>query len=240
MEITCFVVPNWVAALRSHSTYSWMYSEISTRKTQRKPSCCGSPIAEYTSVPKKHLIFIWLRIVKNEGISLAHALLRGLQWRWWDGKVCLLTPEEQRLLRQDAGSPGGRQVLGGVRRLFVPLSFLTGGGCGTKCTASREGLAWSKRNAGGDRQLFLCFPLLWVNVEFGRAAALLCYKILHDIKHCLPSESQQLKMYASNPLHLTNSYLLPLLEPSLPQNTFTLPFPAYSSVLEKPPNLRRQ
>lgn len=225
MEITCFVVPNWVAALQSHSTCSWMYSEISTCKTQHNPNCCGSPIAEYTAEPRKHLLFIWLRIVKNEGISLAHALLKRLQWYWWDGKACLLMPEEQRLVRQDAGSPGDRLVhwLGGVRRLCVPLSFLAGG-TDSVITKSHKGLAWLKENAAGDRQLFLCFPLLWVNVEFRRAAALLCYvkDDIHDIKHCLPSESQQLKMYASNPPHLTNSHLHPLLKPSPPQNLCTL------------------
>lgn len=80
IEITCFVVPNWVAALQSHSTYFWMYRKISTCKTQHKPNCC--PTAEYTAGPKKHLILIWLRTVKNEGISLAHALLKRLQWSW--------------------------------------------------------------------------------------------------------------------------------------------------------------
>lgn len=61
----------------------------------------------------------------------------------------------------------------------------------------------------------------WVSVGFGPVAAL-CYKTCHDVKHCLTSELQQLKICASNPPHLTNSHLLPLLEPSPPWNTLTL------------------
>lgn len=67
MEIICFVVPNWVAALQSHSTHSWTYSEISMREAQHKPNCCGSPIAEYTAVSKKHLIFFLIKNRKKWG-----------------------------------------------------------------------------------------------------------------------------------------------------------------------------
>lgn len=162
--MTRFVVPNWVAALQGHSTYSWTYSEISMCKTQHKPNCCGSPIAECTAVSEKHLIFIWLRTVKKEGISLARALLKWLQWCWRDGKVCLLMLEEWRLIQQDAGNLGDLRVccLGGVRRLCVPLRSLAGGGRGTdsvitKCAAPHKGSAWSKGITAGDQQLFLCF-----------------------------------------------------------------------------------
>jgi len=132
----------------------------------------------------------------------AWALLvqKGLQWRWRGGKArCRCRRGGGREARRDGGreAPTARrgELAGRVRRLCMPPSFLPGGGRGadsviTKCAAPRKGLPWRKGNAARDQQLLLCFPLLWVNVECGRAAALLWYKILRDIKWCLPSESQ--------------------------------------------------
>lgn len=148
---------------------------------------------------------------------------------------------------RDAGSPGeqwmplllGAWRLQGLRGLWVPLGSLQVEDVGQTASASRGVRPNPKGNAAGDSSGCV-FPLLWVSVAFGLAAALLCCQTCHHIKHCLLSESQQLKICTSNPPHWTNSHLL---QPPPPKNTFTLhmansPFPVYICFLEQSSNLR--
>lgn len=48
MEMTCFIVPNWEAALQSHGTDSRVHAEISVRRAHHRPDCHGGPVNSST------------------------------------------------------------------------------------------------------------------------------------------------------------------------------------------------